>query len=119
MKQFALLMLVVIGLSAANDSSYNRGEMIFFSKGCSSCHGADAEGSGMYPKLAGKEEDYIIKKLKNFRAGKTTSTSQDMMAQFAQKLSDKNIQDLAHFFFKHKKGKEEKVNDDILGGFGS
>lgn len=119
MKRIGLLLVAVIGLSAADESSYNRGEMLFFSKGCSSCHGASAEGSSMYPRLANKDEDYLIKKLQDFRAGKTTNVSQDMMAQFAQKLSDENIKDLAYFFSNHKKDKEERLSDDILGGFGS
>lgn len=119
MKRFGLLLVAAIWLNAADDSSYNRGEMLFFSKGCSSCHGASAEGSSMYPRLANREEAYIIEKLQNFRAGKTTNVSQDMMAQFAQKLSDENIKDLAYFFSNHKKQKEERLDDDILGGFGS
>lgn len=119
MKLFSLLLVVATGVFATDTSSYNRGEMLFFSKGCSSCHGASAEGSSMYPRLANKDEAFLTKKLQDFRAGKTTNSSQEMMSQFAQKLSDQNIKDLAYFFSHHIKEKEERLSDDILGGFGS
>lgn len=118
MRLFILLFVVVTG-ALANDTAYNKGEMLFFSKGCSSCHGASAEGSSTYPRLANKNEKYLIQKLQDFKAGKGKTVSQEMMAQFAQKLSDKNIKDLAHFFAHHKKEKEERLDDDLLGGFGS
>lgn len=118
MRLVSMLFAVIVGVFA-NDPAYNRGEMLFFSKGCSSCHGASAEGSSTYPRLANKDESYLIKKLQDFKAGKATTVSQEMMAQFVQKLSEKNIQDLAYFFAHHKKEKEERLDDDLLGGFGS
>lgn len=118
MKFFILLFVLAVWGFAA-DVSYNRGETLFFSKGCSSCHGASAEGSSSYPKLANKDKAYLMQKLKNFKAGKAQSVSQQMMAQFAQKLSDKNIEDLTYFLSHHKKEKTEELDDDLLGGFGS
>lgn len=103
----------------ANELSYNRGETLYFSKGCTNCHGPSAEGSSTYPKLANKQKNFIIEKLKNFKAGKTNSVSQEMMAQFVNSLSDKNIEDIACFLSQHKEDKVEDLDDDILGGFGS
>ena len=114
-----LLLITCVGVLFANEASYNRGESIFFLKACSSCHGPMAEGSTSYPRLAHKKEEYIIKKLKDFRAGKAESVSQEMMAQFAHNLTDENIKDLAYFFAHHKKSDVKDVDDDILGGFGS
>lgn len=114
--------IIALGLSLpliANDAAYNRGETLFFEKGCSSCHGPDAEGSSMYPKLANRSKVTLKNKLKRFRAGKTTTSSQQMMAQFAQTLSDKDIDDLTTFLANHRKKATEDVSDDLLGGFGS
>lgn len=118
MKFFILLLLFGIEIFAT-DISYNRGETLFFSKGCSSCHGASAEGSTTYPKLANKEQVYLRQKLMDFKAGKAESVSQQMMAQFAQKLSAENIEDLSYFLSHHKTEEIEDVADDLLGGFGS
>jgi len=116
----SLILLIFLAVQAfSNDVSYNRGEMLFFSKGCSSCHGASAEGSSTYPKLANKEEIFIIKKLTNFKAGIADSVSQQMMAQFAQKLSAKDIKSLAYFLSHYKEVEVKDVEDDLLGGFGS
>jgi len=118
--RFIIVCLIFITQLFASSAAYNRGEVLFFSKGCSSCHGPDAEGSSSYPKLAKKPKNYLEKKLKNFREGKEIITvSQQMMAQFASELSDKNIDDLATFLSQHKEKKIEDVPDDYLGGFGS
>jgi len=103
----------------ADENAYNRGEMLFFANACSSCHGPSAEGSSTYPRLANKEKEYLKKKLIDFRSGKAQSVSQQMMAQFAKKLTDKDIDDLSFFLSTHKKVHVEDVEDDILGGFGS
>ena len=42
-----------------------------------------------------------------------------MMSQFAEKLSDKNIEDLSYFLSHHKKVEYEDISDDVLGGVGS
>ena len=100
----------------ANDAAYNRGETLYFSKGCASCHGPSAEGSSTFPRLANQQKSYLVKKLSDFRAGRTSTPPQEMMAQFAQDLSDRNIDDLATFLSEHKKKETPDVNDNLLGG---
>ena len=117
MKYIIFILLLLSRLCA--DASYNRGETIFFAKACTSCHGAAAEGSTTYPRLANKKEEYLLQKLRDFKSGNVLSVSQQMMAQFIQKLNEQNMQDLAHFLANHKKVKIDDVSDDILGGFGS
>jgi len=114
-----IFLLLLLGSALYSDAAYNRGETLFFSKACSSCHGASAEGSTTYPRLANKKEVYLLKKLHYYKLGKVSSVSQQMMAQFIQKLTEKNIKDLAYFFSHHKKVEIDDVSDDILGGFGS
>ncbi|ADN09661.1 c-type cytochrome [Sulfurimonas autotrophica] len=117
--RFILLFIILIVQIYGDEDAYNRGEMLFFANACSSCHGPSAEGSSTYPRLANKKEEYLKKKLIDFRAGKAKSVSQQMMAQFAKKLTDKDIDDLSFFLSAHKKVHVEDVEDDILGGFGS
>jgi cytochrome c553 len=114
MKFVTLLLLLAIQVFS-NNAVYNRGEILFYSKACSSCHGASAEGSSSYPRLANVKEDFLLKKLHYFKAGKVDSVSQQMMAQFAQKLSENDIKDLAHYLSKHKKVEVEDVANDLLG----
>ena len=113
------MILFFVTLLFGENGAYNRGEILFFSKGCSSCHGASAEGSSTYPRLANKKELFLVQKLIDFKAGKAESVAQQMMAQFAQHLSTHDIKDLAYFLSHHKKNNSEDVSDDILGGFGS
>jgi len=117
--RFILVYIILITEIFANEAIYNRGEMLFFNNGCSSCHGPSAEGSSTYPRLANKKQVYLKKKLLDFRIGKAQSVSQQMMSQFAEKLSDKNIDDLSYFLSHHKKVEYEDISDDVLGGVGS
>ena len=114
-----LLFLLITGQTFANEQSYNRGEMLFFSQACSSCHGPDAEGSTTYPKLANKKKSYLLERLHAFKNGKVLNNSQQMMAQFIEQLSEQDINDLATFLSEHKKVETKDVADDLLGGFGS
>lgn len=114
-----LLFLLLISPIFANEQSYNRGEMLFFSKGCSSCHGPDAEGSTTYPKLANKKKSYLLERFHAFKSGKVFNNSQQMMAQFIEQLSEQDINDLATFLSEHKQVQTEDVSDELLGGFGS
>jgi len=117
--RFISIFLLLIVHAFANESAYNRGETLYFSRGCNSCHGPAAEGSSSYPRLANKKEAFLTKKLKYFRVGKVDSVSKEMMSQFARQLSDKDINDLVFFFSHHKDLEIDDVNDDILGGVGS
>ena len=117
--KFIVFFVFTLSLLQANDVAFNRGETLFFSKACSSCHGPDAQGTTTYPKLANKKESYLTKRLRELRAGKADTVSAQMMAQFARKLSDQNIADLAHFLSHHPKPKVSDLDDDILGGVGS
>jgi len=117
--RFIIIFVFLMTQLFASSAAYNRGEALFFVKGCSSCHGPSAEGSSTYPRLAQKPKKYLIRKLKDFRTGKAITVSQQMMAQFANALSDENIEDLATFLSKHKRVEIPDVSDDYLGGVGS
>jgi cytochrome c553 len=64
---------------------------------CAACHGANGEGAGMFPKLAGTPADKIADLLKKYRAGETVGANTAMMAPNAKPLTDADIDNLAAF----------------------
>ena len=65
------------------------------SKKCAACHGANGEGKGKAPALAGKPEADLVKALQDFKSG---AREGKMMNGFAKKLSDGDIANLAAYF---------------------
>jgi len=63
---------------------------------CAACHGAEGKSvNPLWPSLAGQQEQYLAKQLKDFRAG----TRQDpLMSAQAAALSDADIENLAAYF---------------------
>jgi len=72
---------------------------------CQGCHGADGGGHPLaadnpsyrtYPALRGQHADYVVQRLKDFRAGKYLSSSSDrVMTSVAHTLDDESILALA------------------------
>jgi cytochrome c553 len=42
----------------------------FYAANCAGCHGATAQGQGMFPKLAGKKAPFIVGEMHKFKAKK-------------------------------------------------
>ena len=67
---------------------------------CAACHGRDGNSiNGLWPKLAGQPQLYLIKALKDFRAGARKDPSMNAMAK---PLSDEDIANLAAFYASQK-----------------
>ncbi len=65
---------------------------------CAACHGADGNGSSanpLFPKLAGQHPKYIVKQLRDFKAG---ARKNQTMAPMAAPLSDQDMENLAAYF---------------------
>ncbi len=62
---------------------------------CYSCHGTDGKSAGDMPTIAGKAEDFIVKKLQGYRSGELKGT---VMARIAKGFSDAEIRALAKFY---------------------
>ncbi|SKC70853.1 c-type cytochrome [Paraburkholderia hospita] len=63
---------------------------------CQACHGMDGIAKiPEAPNLAGQNEDYLTKALKDFKSG---ARQNDMMSLVAKPLSDGDIADLAAFY---------------------
>ncbi len=66
-----------------------------YATSCTSCHGAEGQGQGMFPKVAGLPHDEIVSKLEAYRAGEQVGPQTAMMAPNAANLSDEDIESLA------------------------
>jgi cytochrome c5 len=64
---------------------------------CIGCHGAQGQGMGIFPKLAGHTAEEIVDLLKKYRAGEQVGPNTALMAPNARNLSDEDIADLAAF----------------------
>jgi len=63
---------------------------------CVACHGADGIATqGIYPNLAGQQEEYLALAAKAYRDG---ARSNDLMKMFVMNLTDADIENLAAYF---------------------
>jgi len=62
---------------------------------CGGCHGANGEGGGANPALAGKKEDQLVQALKDYKSGKRANA---IMKNFAGSLSDQEMANLAAYY---------------------
>ena len=63
---------------------------------CSACHGANG-GGGIGPKLSGKTHEYIMGRLKAYKAGETIGAQSSMMWGNAARLSDEEIHQVTEY----------------------
>src|SRR3989338_9220803 len=101
-----LLTLGITGLShAAGDAAAGQGKAVM----CGACHGADGNSAAPnFPKLAGQGERYLIKQLKDIKAG-TAATAQPgtgrkvvEMTGLLDGLSEQDMADIAAYFASQK-----------------
>ena len=88
-----ILMFAVAGVQAAGDPARGnelRGE-------CSDCHGEDGMGDEEYPKLAGKDEDYLLEEMKLIKKGERSEKA-EMMLWFFEDLEEQDLADLAAYY---------------------
>ncbi|WP_024327665.1 c-type cytochrome [Thioalkalivibrio sp. AKL19] len=78
---------------AVEDGDAERGQSRYNT--CVACHGAQGQGTPVFPKLAGRDAEYIADKLVRYRAGETVGDQTALMAPNAANLSDQEIADLA------------------------
>lgn len=108
--RFILLAFVTFLASHAEESRYKVGEKLYVSKGCSGCHGIQAEGMGANPFLANKPKGFLTYKLKRFREGIADTQPQETMIGFALGLSDEQIDALTTYLSDYVDVEREKYN---------
>ena len=62
---------------------------------CTMCHGAQGISASSSPNLAGQYPEVVIKQLRDYRAGKRSSS---IMEAIAKSLSDRDVEDLAAYY---------------------
>lgn len=62
---------------------------------CATCHGANGEGSGSGPALAGMKKDQFVQAMKDFKSGKRANA---MMKTFATQLSNDDVENVAAYY---------------------
>lgn len=66
---------------------------------CASCHGAAGQGGiNETPALAGQRTDSFVRTMQDYRAGRRVTDAHQAMRQFAQRLSDTEIRELALYY---------------------
>jgi len=80
-----------LSAQAAGDAEAGKAK----AKACAGCHGANGQGSGSNPKLAGKPEAEIVQALKDYKSGKRANP---VMKTFATPLSDADMDNLAAYY---------------------
>ena len=65
---------------------------------CAACHGIDGAAPIMpeYPKLSGQYPDYLQKALRDYKSG---ARKNPIMAGFAAPLTEKDIENVAQYFY--------------------
>lgn len=69
---------------------------------CVDCHGVEGKGTFETPPIAGLDEAYILKQLRDFCSGKKKSMD-DMMHTYTEDRTDQEMQDLAAYWASRKK----------------
>ena len=68
---------------------------------CVRCHGKNGKGKGksnsLFPVIGGQQKAYVVKQLKDFKAGKRKNDPAGMMAMVAKGLSDKEIEAVSDY----------------------
>lgn len=89
--------------AAKGEALYNNGDAKRGVAACMGCHGANGvSGGGAYPKLAGQHASYIVKQLKDYKAGKERPNA--VMSAFAGLLSDEDMANVAAYVSKQTPG---------------
>ncbi|MGA8600257.1 MAG: c-type cytochrome, partial [Beijerinckiaceae bacterium] len=64
---------------------------------CTSCHGEKLDGNGAAARLSGQREDYLLKALQDFKAGKRVGGGMAAMADVIYPLSASDLPALAAY----------------------
>lgn len=68
---------------------------------CNFCHAANYSGNDSVPRLAAQREDYLLKSLREYKAG-TRTEYQPIMAEVIQPLRDEDLVELAYYLARFK-----------------
>lgn len=82
--------------------------MLYLKNACNSCHGMYGAGMGASPRLQGKPEHVLLRRLKDLQNGKTRSAFGSVMISFAKALDENETKAMAKYLSNLK----TNVNDE-------
>jgi len=74
-----------------------KGQALAAQNRCTGCHGEKLEGNGAAARLSGQREDYLLKALQDFKAGKRVGGGMAAMADVIYPLSPDDLPALAAY----------------------
>ena len=83
--------------AAAGDPLVAAGRKVVQANRCTACHKEDFSGTQATPRIAGQREDYLLKALRDFKAGRRTGGGVAAMADVVYPLADDDLRALARF----------------------
>jgi len=81
----------------ADDALVTAARNIVRANRCAACHKDDFSGTQATPRIAGQREDYLLKALREFKAGTRTGGAMAAMMEVVAPLDDHDLRALAHF----------------------
>ena len=82
---------------AGEEAMYSVGQKLAVANRCASCHKDDYAGVQATPRTANQREDYLLKALREFKAGQRTGGGVASMADVVYPLNDDQLRALAHY----------------------
>ncbi len=85
--------------AAAGKKVYTAGNAVTGVSACMACHGPTGAGNpgALFPSLNGQHSAYVVKALKDFKAGIRKNDAGAMMQSIAAKMSDTEIESVAEY----------------------
>jgi len=95
----AALACAVLLLAASQSTLAADGEALYKQKLCVTCHGAEGKApiTDTYPRLAGQNEAYLVRQIKDIKSGARSNGQAAVMRSMVQKLSDAEIEAIAAY----------------------
>jgi cytochrome c553 len=81
----------------AHPDLVEKGRALAAQNRCAACHGDKLEGNGAAARLSGQREDYLLKALQDFKAGKRVGGGMAAMADVIYPLSQDDLPALAAY----------------------
>ena len=104
-----MVKIVLIGLLANLLLGAETAENLYLKNACNSCHGIYGEGIGTSPRLQGRKEAVLLRRLKDLQKGKTRTAFGTIMISFARNLDENQTIEMARYLSKLKKTEAKEV----------